>query len=216
MPLQSTTPLEPGKVYHIWTRANGQENIFREHQNYHFLLRKYRIHIAPIADTFAYCLMPNHLHFMVRIKRQQKLLKASELKQRPVTKNPKGVNSSGDFDFPAFISQQFSNLFNSYTKAYNKTYNRRGSLFSPNFKRKVVTSKKYGLNLMAYIHLNPVHHGFAEQPDEWLHSSWHAYCSDKRSRILKDETLKWAGGLTPFLRLHRDVDFGVLRDLVEE
>jgi len=59
--------LEPGQMYHIWTHANGTENLFQTSDNYHYFLKKYAVYINPIADTFAYCLMPNHLHLMVRI-----------------------------------------------------------------------------------------------------------------------------------------------------
>ncbi len=71
---QPTIPLEPGKLYHIWTHANGDKNLFREDQNYKYLLEKYCYHIEPVADTYAYCLMPNHLHLMVRVKGEDEVV----------------------------------------------------------------------------------------------------------------------------------------------
>ncbi len=61
---QKMTPiyLEPGRMYHIWTHANGNENLFREEKNYTYFLERYNYHIEPVAETYAYCLMPNHLH----------------------------------------------------------------------------------------------------------------------------------------------------------
>ncbi len=54
--------------YHIYNHANGDDNLFREEKNYRFFLRKYHQHIDVIADTLAWCLMPNHFHLLVKIK----------------------------------------------------------------------------------------------------------------------------------------------------
>jgi hypothetical protein len=60
--------LEPGAYYHIYNHANGSDNLFRNDDNYMFFLKKYSEFISPVADTFAYCLMPNHFHLAVRMK----------------------------------------------------------------------------------------------------------------------------------------------------
>ena len=62
-----TLPLLPGRMYHLYNHANGEESLFREDDNYRYFLHKYVEHISPIAETYAYCLMPNHFHFFVRI-----------------------------------------------------------------------------------------------------------------------------------------------------
>ena len=66
--------LEPDHFYHIYNHANGIENLFRTEDNYHYFLKKYHQHISPIAETWAYCLMPNHFHFLVRIKEEKDLI----------------------------------------------------------------------------------------------------------------------------------------------
>lgn len=207
-------PLVSGQFYHIWTHANGDENIFREERNYGYFLDKYKYYISPVADTFAYCLMPNHLHLMVRIKSEEDVLEFVKSKKKlPPTSTLQGFKTLGGFG--NVISRQFSHLFNSYTQAYNKVYNRKGSLFIPNFKRKHITSDKYYLTLLAYIHLNPVHHGFVNKPDDWKHSSWHAYFLDKQTRLQKDEVLEWSGGKDAFIRLHEDVRMEKLTGVFE-
>lgn len=45
---------ESGTFYHVWTHANGLDNLFREEENYKFFLSKYSIYIHPVAKTFAY------------------------------------------------------------------------------------------------------------------------------------------------------------------
>ncbi|MCC5934689.1 MAG: hypothetical protein JJU35_10595 [Balneolales bacterium] len=221
-----TLPLLPGQLYHIYTHANGGENLFPKEQNYSFFLMKYAHHISPVADTLAYCLMPNHLHLLVRMKPEEVVRRYAEEKKKG-GKNLRGFDRSsgvGGKDLRGFdqgsmvgkdltgfenlsglLSKQFSNLFNSYSKAYNKMYNRRGSLFERPFKRKPVTSDAYLLRLVAYIHLNPVHHGFAERAGDWPHSSCRAYVEPgRRSRICRDLLLHLAGGPEAFEALHRD------------
>jgi REP element-mobilizing transposase RayT len=146
---------EPQKMYHIWTHANGEENLFRSDENYRYFLKKYDHHIHPFAETFAYCLMPNHFHLMVRIRGKKVVMEYLRLKLK---------TSFNDFQkyggFSNVISQQFSNLLNGYTKAYNKKYDRKGSLFMPNFKRKIIDSDEYYTGMIVYIHNNPIHHNF--------------------------------------------------------
>jgi REP element-mobilizing transposase RayT len=125
--------LEPERTYHIWTHANGSENLFRYDENFRYFLKRYQHHVHPVVETFAYCLMPNHLHLMVRVRKVEDILKFVRQKKK------KTINLGGLQDLRGLcrstISQQFSNLFNSYTKAYNKKYDRKGSLFIPNFRR---------------------------------------------------------------------------------
>jgi putative transposase len=167
--------MDPGKFYHVYNHANGDESLFREDKNYHFFLKQWVKYIEPIAATYAYCLMPNHFHFLVRTK---------EI-------NP----PFGKFEtFQKFASKQFANLFSSYTQAYNKLYERKGSLFIPNFKRKEITSDKYLTSVFTYIHRNPIHHRFCQSLEEWSHSSVHAYFSERPTKLKREEGLAWFGG----------------------
>jgi putative transposase len=53
---QPSIPLEPGQMYHIWTHANGDENLFREDENYTYFLEKYSYYIARCRYV---CLLPD-------------------------------------------------------------------------------------------------------------------------------------------------------------
>ena len=119
--MQDFQPLENGKYYHIYNRGINSDLLFKDTANYDYFLRLYDTHIDPIAETYAWCLMKNHFHFLVRIKDVDEL--NTEKKIKP--------------------SQSFSNLFNAYTKAFNKSYNRHGSLFERPFRRKEVN--QYGI-----------------------------------------------------------------------
>jgi len=131
------TPLVPGTFFHIYNRGNNRENIFHEERNYEYFLKLYANHIIPIADTFSYCLLKNHFHFLVRIKEDLPELQS-----------------------PTDLSQPFSNFFNAYARAFNRAYGRAGVLFQRPFGRIPVTADSHLIRLVAYIHQNPQKHGF--------------------------------------------------------
>lgn len=200
---QKRIPLQAEYTYHIWTHANGDENLFRSEENYTYFLKKYLHHVHPVVETYAYCLMPNHLHLMVKIRSEKEIL--DFLKEKKMDPNLQGFENPGGFS--KAISQQFSNLFNSYTKAFNKKYNRKGSLFIPNFKRKVIDSDEYFVRLIAYIHNNPLHHGFTKNLNDWPFSSWGAYMMKKNTKINMEEAIQWFGGKENFKAVHQQVKF---------
>ena len=71
-------PFEPDGHYHIYNHAVGNDNIFREEENYDFFLRKVSSRIMPFANVIAYCLMGNHFHLQVQT-RQANLKQAKRL-----------------------------------------------------------------------------------------------------------------------------------------
>ncbi|MEO8398538.1 MAG: transposase [Ignavibacteriaceae bacterium] len=160
--------LFPSTYYHIFNHANGDEDLFREPENYRYFLQQYHKHIDIIADTYCYCLMPNHFHLLARIKP-----KASLTIHLPGFENLEGVAASN------FLSKKFSNFFNGYTKAFNEKYERRGSLFLKNFKKKAITETEYLATVILYIHLNPVKHSFTLNPQDWRWTSYHNFHSER-------------------------------------
>ena len=58
---------------HIYNHANGFENLFLSDENHHYFLRQWAKYIEPIAGTYAYCLMPNHIHFLIKMRTEQEL-----------------------------------------------------------------------------------------------------------------------------------------------
>jgi hypothetical protein len=69
------------------------------------------------------------------------------------------------------VSRFIQRLFNSYTQAYNKQQNRYGTLFQGRMKKKYVESRGYALELVRYIHRNPVRAGLVRDPLDWAFSS---------------------------------------------
>ena len=77
---KNTQPLQPDTFYHIYNRGINGESIFKEERNYPYFLMQYAWHIEPIADTYAYCLLNNHFHFLIRTKSEEKILALYEKK----------------------------------------------------------------------------------------------------------------------------------------
>jgi hypothetical protein len=59
--MSNAIPLEYGKYYHMYNRGNNSCELFREKANYKYFLLLYDKYIPLIADTYAWCLMKNHL-----------------------------------------------------------------------------------------------------------------------------------------------------------
>src|SRR5690554_686531 len=156
--------IELDATYHIFNRGNNRENIFFEERNYLYFLELLKRHILPIADIYAYCLLKNHFHLLLKIKDSNEI--PSKFNEKP--------------------HLAFSNMFNAYAKAINKMYSRKGSLFQEHLKRKRIIDEKYFIQALGYIHLNPVKHGFTDNFKDYPHSSYKAFVSKRKSNIDKE------------------------------
>ena len=107
--MQTVIPLESGVYYHIYNRGVNRTNIFIEERNYTYFMQLYAKYIAPVAGTFAYCLMKNHFHMLVRIRTD------------PLGLEDRVGLSPGPVDHRS-VSQAFNNWLNAYAKAINKSY----------------------------------------------------------------------------------------------
>lgn len=179
--MKNTQPLQNGKYYHIYNRGINSGILFKGGSNYEYFLKLYDKHIDPIAETYAWCLMKNHFHFLVRIKSTEEI--QTEKKIPP--------------------SQSFSNLFNAYTKAFNKSYNRHGALFERPFNRKEISYDNYLQNVIVYIHNNPVHHNICYHPLEYPWSSYISCVSDKETKLKRKEVIKIFDDIENFKFVHQ-------------
>jgi REP element-mobilizing transposase RayT len=191
--------LQPGKYYHIYNRGNNRENLFIEERNYPYFLRLYARHVAPIADTYAYCLMRNHFHLFARMKTAEEM--SDFYKKSDISKVP---------------TRAFAAMFTAYTKAVNKAYRRTGRLFAEHFGRIEVTSETYFTHLIFYIHFNPQKHGYVDDFRDWPWSSFGAFLSSALSSVNRDFVLERFGGSERFQDFHLGMtDESLLRPLVQ-
>jgi putative transposase len=193
--------MEAGKTYHIYTHANGSENLFQTEENFRYFLKRYEEYIPPVADTLAWCLMPNHLHLLVQIKSKKDLAKDLTGLAGGSKKDLSGLDNEKNLERLTIL--QFSHLFNAYTKAYNKfKKKRRGSLFTRAFKRQEIISDQYFTNIIHYIHHNPVHHGFVKHIKDWTWSSYHDFLLPELTPA-QQEVINWFGNREQFILFHK-------------
>jgi hypothetical protein len=207
--MTSPSPLLCNTYYHIYNRGVNGENIFLEERNYDLFLKLFEKHIQPVTDLFAYCLLKNHFHLLIKTKtlrvspanNYQTGKRESAYHGQGQPRKPLGSNMLG---FDRYISTQFSNFFNAYAKTINKAYGRTGSLFQHPFGRVPITTDRQFWNVIAYIHQNPQKHGFVKDFPDWKYSSYGVILTppEKPSVINREETITWFGTREEYLLLH--------------
>ena len=185
-------PFVENEYFHVFNRANGSEQLFINEENYRFFLSKVKHYILPVADLCSYALLPNHYHFLIRIKPLESLENTMINKQR--------INTKTGLDY---TSQSLGNLQNSYAKSFNKVYHRKGSLFMNAVRRVMIQNEEQFIAAVFYIHSNPVHHGLCNYMYEWKFSSFNSFYSEKSSLVSKHEVIDFFGSKRAFDEFHR-------------
>jgi len=193
--------LEEDCFYHIYNRANGHnDKVFLNEGNYVFFLLRYQKYLSNYLDLYCYCLMPNHFHLLIRVKK----LKELEL-NRPDLQgcgNLEGLVNLNQTAYSKFLSNQFSKFFNSYAKAFNKQQKRKGSVFMKNFKRKKVNDNIYLKKLVHYIHNNPVEAKLCRKPCQWKYSSYQLIIDNETNLLRSNEVLNWFENTEIYEKFH--------------
>jgi REP element-mobilizing transposase RayT len=146
-----------GAFYHVITRGNQRQKIFKEPADYNkflqFLLiyrNRYHYHLN------AFVLMSNHVHLLI------------ETGETPLSKILQGINQS-------------------YTLYFNRKYKTVGHLFQGRYKAILCDRESYLLGLLKYIHENPLRARIAETLDVYPWSSHHAYTGKNNPLALVSE-----------------------------
>ncbi|MFN0216112.1 MAG: transposase, partial [Saprospiraceae bacterium] len=151
--------LVENQIFHIYNRGNNRQPIFFKEENYHFFLKKVRKHLLPTCELLAYCLMPNHFHFLIKTDSRTVAVVAKNEKDIALTAFSKGLRI----------------LLSSYAQAIQKQEKMTGSLFQQKTKKKQVSSEwsweDYTLICFRYILQNPVRARLVENPSEWPYSN---------------------------------------------
>ena len=159
------------ELYHIYNRGNNKQKLFFKADNYIFFLNKIRRYIVPYCDILAYCLMPNHFHFLIRSDERTIATKSVAGKDKNV------------------LSEGIRHLLSSYTQAINKQNSSTGSLFQQNTKAKPIIkgSKNYDQICLHYIHQNPLKTKLVRKMEEWEYSSFQDYCGKRNGTLCNKE-----------------------------
>ena len=165
-----------GHTYHVYNQGNNRENIFFDKENYLYFIEKMKHHLTPHVEILAWCLMPNHFHWLFQVKKEYR--NSSKLNNKEKSVDP--------------LNRSIGSLQGSYTQAINKKYNRNGSLFRARTKAKSLSDIKnpganYGLNCFFYIHQNPIKAGLVHRMEDWEFSSYRDYAGLREGRLCNKE-----------------------------
>jgi len=150
----------PEAYYHLYNRGNQKNLIFKEKNDYSYYLHRLRKAINNFDfSIICYCFMPNHIHLIVR---QNGLVSPSKL---------------------------IASIHTSYAMFFNKKYKQVGHLFQDRFKQKIILDDDYILNLIAYIHYNPVSSKICLHPKDYIWSSYNEYNGSSRYPFCNHELL---------------------------
>lgn len=182
-------PLYPNTFYHIFNRGNNRENLFYLRRNYHYFLTKYDHYLSDYLETYAFCLLPNHFHLLVKVKDKIEICDA--------------IAWSDSIAVTRQISEQFRRFFISYSQAINKQEGRTGSLFQKQFKRLPVTNQRYLKSVIYYIHANPQYHGIATNFKSYPYSSYFKMLVAQHTKLKKKEVIQWFGSSEQYRVFHQ-------------
>lgn len=84
------------------------------------------------------------------------------------------------------LQKAMRHLNSSYTITFNKSHQRVGPLFQGRYKAILVEAESYAMELIRYIHLNPVRAKMVELPENYTCSSFGFYLNPKNSSDFLD------------------------------
>jgi len=170
------TPMEPGKVYHVYNRGNNHQDVFFKPSDYLLFLEKMEKYLADYCSIFAYALIPNHYHILLRVNDN---LETNEW------------------------SQHFLKFSLSYTNKINFEEKRNGSLFLSHFRRVHVDTEDYLKRLIFYIHYNPSKHEIIDDFRSYKYSSYNSLISQMPTRLARTEILDLFENVEEFVNFHQ-------------
>jgi len=188
-------PIEADKFYHIYNRGVNGEVIFKSTRNFDFFLKKVEEYLIPVCEIYAYCLLPNHFHFLVKVKSEKEM--ESLVKVSTLDKAERGLHAQQNI-----FSKQFSRLFNSYSQAFNKENGRHGALIESPFKRKEINNLDYLRRVLIYIHRNPQLHELVEDFRDYNYSSYKSILNNSENFLQKNEIIELFDDKENFIFCH--------------
>lgn len=123
----------------------------------------------PLVDIIGYCLMPNHFHLLVQLK------------------NPDGEikKPNGRFAYFHTLPELIRRVGITYSHKFNRRHKREGALFQGRFKVKHIPSDPDLLQVIRYIHLNPVVASLVQKPAQWAYSDYQNYATPGSMRTFQ-------------------------------
>ena len=154
-------PFVQGAYYHFYNRGAGRQSICKSDEDYLRLLGLLkRISRECNIAIIAYCLLPNHHHWLLR----------------------------QDGPDPARLLPQ--RVYVSYSRTFNRIHQRSGTLFEDRYNAKFIDSDVYLRQLCRYIHANPWRHGVADAPELWPYSNLQDWLGLRQGNLLDQASIE--------------------------
>ena len=156
------------ETYHIYNQGNNQERLFYEDVDYIHFLKLFRKYVLPNCNVLAYCLMPNHFHFLIH-----------------ATEDSARIKPVGNID-SCKLANGFRFLQSNYAQYLNKKQKRSGSLFRQRTKAKSMADgdANYAFIAFQYIHQNPMKAELVARMENWIYFLFTGYVGLRNGTIL--------------------------------
>lgn len=164
--------------------------MFKSTENYSYFLKRFNFYLSDVIEVYAYCLLDNHFHFLIRIIDNLEPFIVS--KKMAIKLSPHEM-----------ISKQFRLFFQSYAMSFNNQYDRVGTLFQTPFKRVLVNDGNYLTHLIFYTHANRQKHKLIDNFVNWKWSSYNGLKGDADTKLFRKEVIELFGGKLPFIDFHQ-------------
>ena len=177
-----------GEVYHVYSRTIAKEACFSERHPEHAqqFLSYIKRNLAHYVDFYAYALIPNHFHFIIRVRPEENIPKAIIAKEQ--TKISERY-LAGEISYSTFLIDQFKRSLQSFSMFYNRKTGRTGSLWQKRFKRIQLVHPARIVYGIAYVHHNEIHHLKKSGYGLWKWSSYKALLSNRPTLISRASCL---------------------------
>ncbi len=164
-------------IYHIMFRGTNKQPIFYSDWDYVKMLEiLQKLKEDYGFEVYAYCLMKNHAHFVI---------KEREIKD---------------------ISKIMHGLLTKYSRWFNIKYERTGILMENRYKSKAVDYDEYFLHLVRYIHQNPLEAGIADAVDGYRWSSYKNYRGNSKDSLVDTDFLFTMMSEKEFVSFHSEME----------
>ena len=165
----------PGLLYHVIVRGNQQRKTFLSDADYQAYLERLGRYRRKFGHT---------LHAYCLMPNHVHLL--IESAQQPLAKFMQGLQQS-------------------YSQYFNLRHHKTGHVFQGRYKAIVCQKDQYLLQLIRYIHLNPVRAGMVKEPEQFIYSGHRAYVEGKATEVIEPrKALALMGGKARYRAFIRD------------
>lgn len=179
------------EYFHVIAKAVGGNVLFRNDENKVYFLNQYFHYLSSYVHTYAFCLLDNHVHWLVKCTKERELKEYLLLLEKDKRKKHQNHFIDGAITFERAVEYQWKDFFISYAQAYNNRFHRKGTLFVNPFRRIAIQDEAHLSRLIIYIHANQIKHRLENNIDQCRFTSYHSILSKNSTKLKEKKCLKY-------------------------